>query len=40
MILTFSTIVSFYYDDNVGVKIFIISGAGYWNVGDDINYDG
>ena len=26
----------FYYDDNVGVKIFIISGVGTWTVGDDI----
>ena len=36
MILTFSTIVSFYYDDNVGVKMFFISGDGYWTVGPDI----
>ena len=26
----------FYYDDNVGVKMFIISGAGSWMVDSDI----
>ena len=26
----------FYYDDNVGVKMFIISGTGRWMVGEDI----
>ena len=26
----------FYYEDNVGVKMFIISGGGYWMVGSDI----
>ena len=36
MILTFSTQVSFHYEDNVGVKMFIISGTGHWIVSDDI----
>ena len=34
--ITFFTIVSFYYEDNVGVNMFIISGAGHWMVSDDI----
>ena len=39
MILTFSTRVSFYFNNNVGVKMFIISGYGYWVVGSDITDD-
>ena len=31
---------NFYYDDNVGVIMFIISGTGHWTVGYDITGDG